>query len=75
MSEMFAINSSHFEVSYEAFSESKTPDQISKFLMINLAFLDRNTEKVMNSFTDLLSSNLFNFISDFYHILMIFNKF
>ena len=61
MSEMFAINSSHFEVSYEAFSDPKNTEQINKFLVINLAFLDRNTEKVMNSFTDLLSSKFLLF--------------
>jgi len=58
MSEMFAINSSHFEVIYEAFSSSQNTEKINKFLVIQLAFLDRNIEKIMNSFTDLLSSKL-----------------
>jgi hypothetical protein len=55
---MFAINSSHFEVIYEAFSSSQNTEKINKFLVIQLAFLDRNIEKIMNSFTDLLSSKL-----------------
>ena len=54
MSEIFAINSSHFEVLYEAFSASKSLEKIDKIMIIQLAFLDQNIEIIMNSFTDLL---------------------
>lgn len=56
MSELFAINTSHFEVFYESFANSKNLQETEKILVINIAFLDRNIEIVMNAFTDLLSS-------------------
>lgn len=61
LSELFAINTSHFEVFYESFANPQNLKETQKIMVINIAFLDRNIETVMNAFTDLLSSKrIFN---------------
>lgn len=72
LSEIFAINSSHFEVMIEAFPSTSSLREIKKFLIINIAFLDRCTEIVMNALTELISAPNF---SDYTNISQLMSYF
>lgn len=62
LNQIFAKNTTNFEVKAESFCGLDEKDQSKEVLWITMGFLDKNVEESMNAFAELISSNtLFHF--------------
>ena len=56
LNQIFAKNTTHFEVKAESFCGLNEKERSKEVLWITIGFLDKNVEESMNAFAELISS-------------------